>query len=363
MSVEWLELRGFRCHAELSMRPELGINVLFGLNGAGKTSVLEAIGYGSTLRSFRRTPDGHLVGLGSDEAIVRLGVAAPGGEKRIEVSVPREGRRRVLLNGKRPTSNSLVAAALPVVAFLPDDLDLVKGSPGKRRDFLDELAAMLSPQAAASQRDYVRSLRQRNALLKQEGRRADEVTLSVWDERVATAGAEVALHRFALVDQLEPVVSAAYQSVAGRSVVRPTYRSAWASKVESRDISFLTADLLAALKERRLRDMDVHSTTVGPHRDEPAFTLDGRAVRTQTSQGEQRSVALALRLASYRLVEARHGVAPVLLLDDVFSELDVARSDGVMEILPRGQVFVTSAREDEVPVAGRRWRVSHGSVK
>ena len=269
----------------------------------------------------------------------------------------------VLLNGKRPKSNSLVAEGFPVVAFLPDDLDLVKGGPGRRRDFLDELAVLLSPQASASQREYVRALRQRNTLLKQEGRRADPVTLSVWDDRVAVSGAEMTLHRFDVLDRLKPIVSHAYESVAGRSAVRPTYKSVWVSNVETRDVTRLRADLLTSLEERRSRDMDVRATTAGPHRDEPALTLDGRAVRTQASQGEQRSVALALRLASYRLLEARHGVVPVLLLDDVFSELDLARSRGVMEILPRGQVFVTSAREDEVPLAGRRWRVSPGSVK
>jgi len=360
--LKWLELRDFRCHRELSFRPEEGVNVLIGPNGAGKTSVLEAIGYASALRSFRRTPDAALIRTGADEAIIRVGLDFPGGERKIELELPANGRRRVLLNGKRPRANAELSESLPIVAFLPDDLDLVKGSPGRRRDFLDELAGQLSPQAAAVQGEYARAVRQRNTLLKQEGRNADLVTLSVWDERVAAAGGEVTLHRLQLMDRLNPVLREAYGSVAGDAKVEAVYRCGWTENLESREADRLSGDLLGALEERRSRDMDIRATTSGPHRDEPAFDLEDRVVRTQASQGEQRSVALALRLASYRLLEERHGIPPILLLDDVFSELDVSRAEGVMEVLPRGQVFVTSAREDEVPVAGRRWQVRAGSL-
>ncbi len=362
MYLEWLELRDFRCHGQLGFEPEPGVNVLVGGNGTGKTSVLEAIGYASTLRSFRGTPDGALVRGGEREAIIRIGLKSPGGGRKIEIRLRYQGRREVLLNGKRPKSNVELVETLPVVAFLPDDLDLVKGGPGRRRDFLDELAGQLSPQAAAVQADYARALRQRNTLLKREGRRTDPVTLSVWDERVAVAGAEVMLQRLKLLDRLEPAFVIAHVSVSGGAAVQPVYHSAWTENLESRDVDRFASDLLGALQERRTRDMDVRVTTSGPHRDEPAFTLEGRMVRSQTSQGEQRTVALALRLASYSLLEERHGLAPILLLDDVFSELDVNRARGVMEILPKGQVFVTSARENEVPVEGRRWQVHAGSL-
>jgi DNA replication and repair protein RecF len=355
-------LGDFRCHQSLEFRPEPGVNVLIGPNGAGKTSVLEAIGFASTLRSFRRTTDGSLIRTDAAEAIIRVGLETPAGERKIEIALPSEGRRQVLLNGKRPRSNADLNETLPVVAFLPDDLDLMKGGPGRRRDFLDELAGQLSPEAGAVQAEYARALRQRNTLLKQEGRNADQVTLSVWDERVSTAGGSLVAHRLRLLDRLDPVLGSAYRSVSGDSIVTSVYESRWARSLESRDGSVFADELFTALEERRSRDLELRVTSVGPHRDEPSFDLDGRVVRNQASQGEQRSVALALRLASYRLLEERHNAAPVLLLDDVFSELDVSRAEGVMEILPRGQVFVTSAREDEVPVAGRRWNVEAGSL-
>ena len=362
MYLTWLEMRDFRCHERVEFIPEAGVNVLIGPNGAGKTSILEAIGFASTLRSFRRTPDGALIRTTAPEAIIRLGVTNPAGERQIEISIPAGGRRKVLLNGKRPRGNHELAKTLPVVAFLPDDLDLVKGSPGRRRDFLDGLAAQLSPEAAAVQADYARGLRQRNTLLRQQGRSADTATLSVWDDRVAAAGGAVMQHRLELLDRLRPVLADSYESVSGSAALFPAYETRWTEQLDQRDSSRFAADLLRALEDRRIRDMDVRATTSGPHRDEPSFTLENRAVRTQASQGEQRSVALALRLASYHLLEELRGTPPVLLLDDVFSELDASRSEGVMQILPRGQVFVTSAREDEVPVAGRRWMVEAGRL-
>ena len=362
MYLNWLDLFDFRCHDKLAFRPEPGVNVLIGSNGSGKTSVLEAIGYASMLRSFRRTPDRELIRNGAEEFIVRTGIATPVGERKVEIRLPLEGRRQVLLNGKRPHSNAELSEALPVVVFLPDDLDVVKGGAGRRRYFLDELAGQLSPQAAAAQSEYARALRQRNTLLRQEGRSADPVTLSVWDERVAVTGGAVMVHRLELLDRLRPALVVAHSAVSRGSTVEPAYGSKWTKNLESRDVDVFASDLMQVLEDHKLRDMDVRATTSGPHRDEPGFMMEGRVVRSQTSQGEQRSVALALRLASYRLLEERHGFAPILLLDDVFSELDVDRAEGVMEILPRGQVFVTSAREDEIPVAGRRWQVSAGSL-
>jgi DNA replication and repair protein RecF len=360
--VEWLDLVDFRCHPELHFEPESGVNVLLGPNGAGKTSILEAIGYAGTLRSFRRTPDADLVRAGAGEAILRSAVRGDAGTREIAVSIPSSGRRRVLLNGKRPKANNELSDTLPLVAFLPDDLDLVKGGPGRRRDWLDELGARLSPETAAVQAEFSRSLRQRNTLLRQEGRGADPVTLSVWDERIASAGGRLTHRRLELIERLRPEVADAHERVAGEAMLSLRYRSHWRPSGEH-EASALEAALMDALARRRGKDMEVRATTVGPHRDEPMAVLDERSARSQSSQGEQRSVALALRIAAYHLLESRVGRPPVLLLDDVFSELDVGRAEGVLELLPRGQVFVTSAREDEVPVVGRRWRVAPGRIE
>jgi DNA replication and repair protein RecF len=366
--LDWLELRDFRSYHDLRFEPSPGVNVLVGANGAGKSNVLEAIAYLSSLRSFRRAPDAALVREGAAEAILRGGFGRESGEVRVEVEVRAEGRRTILVNGKRPPRFAAVAAEVPVVGFLPDDLDLVKRGPALRRDYLDELAAQLSPAAGADQADYDKTLRQRNALLRRDGRAADPLTLEVWDRRLAEVGGRVVVHRLALLERLLPPLQSAYRTVGhGAATLRPVYHAGWVEMQAVGEGSFLdpasyAAALTIALAERRHRDLEQRTTTAGPHRDEPAFLLDDMPVRSQASQGEQRSVALSLRLAAYRMLEDRHGQPPILLLDDVFSELDLSRVAGVMELLPRGQVFVTTARDDEREVEGTRWTVEGGRV-
>jgi DNA replication and repair protein RecF len=263
-----------------------------------------------------------------------------------------------------------VATTAPVVAFLPDDLDLVKRGPALRREYLDDLGAQLVPTVGADQREFEKALRQRNTLLKQEGRDADRMTLDVWDARLAAAGGRLLANRLRLLGRLCDRLSKAYRTVGGATdeLLLPQYRSSWFEVGEivagmDPDEELLASQLLSALEERRTRDLEVRSTSAGPHRDDPGFVLDGREVRVHASQGEQRSVALSLRIGAYQLLEERHGRPPILLLDDVFSELDSRRADGVTALLPHGQVFVTSARDDEVPDMGRRWRVVGGAIE
>ena len=365
MHLGWLELRDFRSYEALEFRPEPGINVLVGRNGAGKTTVLEAIGYLSALRSFRGSPDTALIRTGRPTAVVRGGFERRSGESRVEVEIPTVGRRRVLFNAKRPQRFANVAAELPLVAFLPDDLDLLKRGPAGRRAYLDDLIGRLHPSAGADLGEYEKTLRQRNSLLRNEGRNTDPLTLDVWDERLATSGSRVLAHRLRLLDRIAPVLADAYRTVGGTEALAFSYHAAWFGAVNaatSRDPADHEATLGAALLERRPRDLDQRTTTLGPHRDDPGLLIDDRDARTQASQGEQRSSALALRIAAYRALEERHDRPPILLLDDVFSELDPQRAAGVLELLPHGQVFVTTAREDEVPVDGRRWRVHEGEV-
>lgn len=363
MHLGWLELGDFRCYHELSFRPDEGVNVLVGDNGAGKTSVLEAIAYLGLLRSFRGTADDSLVRTDSSEAVLRGSFSRGGGEVKVEVALPAAGRRKVLMNGKRPTRNRDVLAEVPIVAFLPDDLDLVKRGPALRRQYLDDLAAQLRPQAGADQADYDRALRQRNSLLRQEGRQADPATLDVWDERLSAAGSLVYSSRRRARLELQPHLESGYRSVGGDGEVGWSYGANWGADDNTPDGDETEAALLAALAARRNLDMERRATSVGPHRDDPALTLNGRSLRSQASQGEQRTAALALRVGSYRLLTAARPTTPILLLDDVFSELDAGRVAGVLELLPDGQVFVTSAREDEIPVEGHRWTVRDGAVR
>ncbi|MCZ7534393.1 MAG: DNA replication/repair protein RecF [Acidimicrobiia bacterium] len=361
MNITWLEARDFRSYETLRFEPDEAVNVLVGDNGQGKTSVIEAIGYLGTTKSLRGVADEALIREGTSSAVIRGAFDGRASETVIECEIPMEGRRKILVNGKRPTRMRDVLTTVSMVAFLPDDLDLVKRGSAIRRGYLDDLAARLWPQAAAVQTDYDRALRQRNALLKQEGRATDSLTLDVWDERLARAGAQVLQHRRAVATNLQPHLEEAYLVVGGSGKLRWSYRSTWGSD-GVRDNDDLAEAFMAALATRRGKELEIRSTTVGPHRDEPELMLDGRNARSMASQGEQRTTALALRIGSYRLIEEVRDQTPILLLDDVFSELDPSRAARVLDLMPTGQVFVTTAREDEVPIRGRRWSVRDGKV-
>lgn len=362
MHLAWMELVDFRSYETLRFEPAPGVNILSGQNGAGKTSILEAIGYLGTTKSFRGVPDRALIREESTSSIVRGGVGGGPSEITIEAEILAEGRRTFLINGKAPKRLHDVSLLVPLVVFLPDDLDLVKRGPAKRREYLDDLSSRLWPQASQDLSEYDRSLRQRNALLRHGGRSTDLVTLGVWDDRLASAGSRVLLHRRSIAVALQPHLYRAYREVGGEGSVEWFYRSTWNSQSAS-DLAALQDSLLAALSESRKKDMDVRATTVGPHRDEPGLLLDGRPTRTQASQGEQRTVALALRIGAYQLMEELLYRKPILLLDDVFSELDEERVQRILPLIEDGQVFVTTTRDDDLPIQGRRWSVEEGSVR
>ena len=361
MILSWLELRDFRVHEELSFSPDPAVNLLVGDNGSGKTSVLEAIGYLATLRSFRRSPDSAMVRVGAEAAVVRGEFRGRVSTVKVEIENPAEGRRRVLLDGKSARSRAEVAEHVDVVAFLPDDLDLVKRGPAYRREWMDDLAVMLWPGAAAEQQDLERAVRQRNALLKREGRRADLPTLDVWDQRLSVLGAAVLRRRLEALALAGPHLSAVHSRLAdvdggSGEPLSWEYRSTVPGVIDA--AGELEAAMARALAEARPHDVDRRVTTVGPHRDDLELSLGRRDVRTRASQGEQRSVALGLRLLAATLSAERRDVAPVVLLDDVFSELDPDRGRRLVELLPPGQVFITSAHPSEVPLGGAVWHMT-----
>jgi DNA replication and repair protein RecF len=367
--LSWLELDEWRSHPTLAWSPDPGVNVLVGPNGAGKTSILEAVAYLSAVRSFRGSPDEGLIRVGAERAVVRGGFEKPAGESTVEIEIPRRGRRRILVNGKRPARQSAVAHQFPVVAFLPDDLDLVKGSASSRRVFLDDLGSRLAPGYGAALSEYESVLRQRNALLRQEGPAIDPVSLEVWDERLVGMATMVWAERVELVDGIAPELAAAHDAVSGGADrLGIGLDPAWGEPRGVVDAVSFDPDAAAGrlaneLVARRRRELEQRTTTVGPHRDELHLDLGGRPARAQASQGEQRSVAVGMRVASYQVLADRHHEPPILLLDDIFSELDDARTAAVANLLPRGQVLVTTTRHDEVPGSARRWQVSEGTVK
>jgi DNA replication and repair protein RecF len=334
-----LWLTDFRSYdsAEVAFAP--GLTAVLGANGQGKTNLLEAIGYLATLGSFRGAPVDALIRSGCSQAVVRAVGERDGRELLIEAEVVAGGRSRVQVNRQRLARSRDLLGALRVTVFAPDDLTLVKGGPAERRRYLDDLLVALHPRHDALRADVERVLRQRNALLKQcaGGSRFDEsarTTLDVWDAKLAESGEALARARVELVAQLEPALQSAYASVAPQAGTDVSARY---------DASWLGQGLAAALAAARPDELRRGVTLVGPHRDDLDVQLSALPARTHASQGEQRSLALALRLAGHAVVTASTGTPPVLLLDDVFSELDPGRSDALLAHLPAGQTVLTSA--------------------
>lgn len=365
MLLDRLYVTDFRCHDTVEFAPGPRVNVLLGGNGAGKSSVLEAIGFLATLRSFRRASASAVVRVGRETAVLRGQFTGEAGALEVGVEIPAAGRQRVKVDGKRAPGRGEVADRVALVAFLPDDLDLVKRGPAYRREYVDDLAVQLWPAAAADQRDYERALRQRNALLRREGRAAPIRTLTVWDERLCALGAAVIRRRLEALSAVAGSVSGFCREVSGGGERVDWQYVAMGVGPLGSDASWaeVAGALGAGLSEARAQDLDRRTTTVGPHRDEVEILFQGRDLRTRASQGEQRTVALALRVAAFDLLADRRRAAPVLVLDDVFSELDGPRRARLVERLPHGQVFISSTHREDVPVAGMSWAVAPGSIR
>jgi DNA replication and repair protein RecF len=330
----WLtDFRNYE-QAELTLAP--GLTALMGDNGEGKTNLLEAIDYLATLSSFRSAPRDALVRTGSDRAIVRAEVGEAGRTSLVEAELPVIGRDRILVNRQPLRRARDLLGTLRTTVFSPDDLALVKGGPGERRRLLDDALVACLPRHDATRGDLDRVLRQRSTLLKQAGGRlSPEIasTLEVWDTKLAELGDGWGRVRDDLVRQLAPVLARSYDDIAPRPAdVRLTYDAPWREH-----------GLAAALAAARHDDLRRGVCTVGPHRDDLVITVDGMPARTHASQGEQRSLALGLRVAVHLLVGEAAGASPVLLLDDVLSELDPARATALLGTLPPGQALLTTA--------------------
>jgi DNA replication and repair protein RecF len=331
-----LSISEFRNIAEATITPDpVGTTVITGRNGAGKTSLLEAIGYLATLQSFRGSAKEALVRIGADRAILRAATVVGDRAMDIEAELAATGRSRTLVNRQTVRRRGDLGDALRVTVFSPEDIAVVRGGPAERRRFLDDTLAVVVPKATLYVDETAKVLRQRAALLRRAGGRLSpevEATLDVWDARLDTAGTALVEARETLTQQLTPLAEQHYSRLAGVDVkVGLHYRRSW------------TGTLRDALLASRADDLVRGITLVGPHRDELELTVSGLVGRTHTSQGEQRSLALAIRLATHQLATERLGSAPVLLLDDVFSELDPFRTRALLEGLPPGQSLLTTA--------------------
>ncbi len=357
MHLQRLWLTDFRSYssAELTFAP--GLTALLGANGQGKTNIMEAVGYLATLSSFRGAPTEALVRNGANSAIVRAEGEREGRALLIEAEISPTGRSRVQVNRQRLTRTRDLLGALRVSVFSPDDLELVKGGPAERRRYLDETLVARRPALDVLRSDLDRILRQRNALLKQAGGRLTpeiEATLLVWDAKLVDAGEALADARTSLIADMAAVLARAYDDVAGCS----------ADVVAHYDAPWRAEGLAAALDAARRDELRRGTSLVGPHRDELLLTIDGLPARTHASQGEQRSLALALRLAAHRVVTESTGTPPILLLDDVFSELDPDRSWALLAHLPAGQTLLSSATG--LPPGAtpeQTYRIEDGSIR
>ena len=345
-SVGHLWLTDFRCLREIDVELASGLTVLQGANGQGKTSLLEAVGWVARARSFRGVTDAMLVRSGASEAIVRAEVTTSGRRQLFEAEIRVAGRNRILCNRQPVTRARDLHGLLRVTVFAPDDLALVKGGPAQRRDFLDDVLAMLAARYDAARSDFERVLKQRNALLR-SGVRDDEArtTLDVFDEQLVHAGAELTRGRLRLLERLVPAVAQAYETLAldARPISAVYVSESADAPWTALDADGIEEQLRDALVRRRRAEIDRGLTLVGPHRDELQLMIDGLDARYQASQGEQRTLALALRLAGHLVVRELVGAAPVLLLDDVFSELDAQRAAALVHNLPPGQTLLTTA--------------------
>ena len=371
MRVAHLSLTDFRSYESLELPLTAGVTALVGPNGQGKTNIVEAVGYVATLSSHRVPTDAPLVRRGADRAVVRTQLVRDDRHLLVEVELTPGKANRARVN-KAPVPRSReVLGLLRTVLFAPEDLALVRGDPSERRRFLDDLLVARAPRLAAVRADYDRVLRQRNALLKTSGaaRRAgpsgDLRTLDVWDSHLARHGAELIAARLALVAALDPWVRAAYADVSAGGRCALAYRCSLGPEVELvPDADLLTAALLAALSRVRSQELDRGVTLVGPHRDDLDLEIGEFPAKGYASHGEGWSLALALRLGAYRL-HKDDGVEPVLILDDVFAELDAARRRRlVAHVKDAEQVLLTAAVAQDVPEAleGARVDVAGGKV-
>lgn len=386
MYAAWLELTDFRNHQATRCDFEPGVNIFLGPNGQGKTNIVEALAFFATLASHRVSSDAPLVRVDKAYALARLNIQAGGREQLLELQINARGANRVRLQRVEQRRASDILGLVHTVVFAPEDLALVRGEPAGRRRFFDETLGQSSPRMGELRLDYERVLKQRNALLKtiqqqQRGRRSDssadgtsiEHTLAVWNQRLAETGAALLAGRLKLLRDLAEPLDRNYQNLAGLdssvSVLQMVYESTCFPQQDLLSEQLAEAELasgiLMQLEQQRQAEFDRGLTLVGPHRDDVLFMLNGLPAKSHASQGEAWSTALAIKLAVFEWLRELSGEDPLLILDDVFAELDQQRRDKLAQlVVPVEQVFLTVAAPGDLPeqLVGKVFHVSGGSV-
>jgi DNA replication and repair protein RecF len=372
MWVQTLHLDNFRSYKEAHVEFAPGVNVLVGSNGQGKTNIVEAIYYLATLNSHRVASESSLVKSGELSAVIRSKVNQDDRALTIDIEISPGKTNRARLNRSPVPRVRDILGIVRVIMFAPEDLALVKGDPNERRNFMDQTLIQRTPRFMGVKSDYEKVLRQRNALLKSSHRENIDSTLHVWNEQLAQLGAEITHSRIQFIRDLTPFICTRYHLISGgekavsASEISLTYQSKYLTEG---DLELLTHN---DIKEQILGQLDLRKreefvrgvTLVGPHRDELFIRLGVLPLKGYASHGESWSAALALRVASADVLKA-DGIEPILILDDVFAELDVLRRTTILELTQDApQVFITAAVESDVPteIGGARFHISSDSI-
>ncbi len=360
MHLSHLSLKNFRSYSELDLPLTPGITIFLGRNGEGKTNIVESILYMAFLSSHRTSGDLPLVKLGESAAYTRAKIQHPDRELLVELEINAEKANRARINQNPIRSQKELFGLLQCIYFSPEDMDLVRGDPSERRRFIDQILTLRSPRMAGVISDYERSVRQRNALLKT---RASLTSLEPWDQQVAKFGAEIIAARLSLLTEFNPYFSKIYANISAEKPAHITYKASIDNPSVNSQENY--SALINTMAERRNQELDRGLTLVGPHRDDLILNLGEHLVKGYASHGESWSIALSLKLAAYELL-ITEGTKPILILDDVFSELDEERRTQLISLAQSAeQTFITVAVEGDLPknLTGTTYLVKNGSVK
>lgn len=382
MLVRHLTLSHFRNHTATDVELQAGVNLLVGFNGQGKTNLVEAIAYLATLSSHRVAGYQPLIQHDQPQSIIRALVSHEERDVLVEVELNRETPNRARINKSDAKRVRDVLGVVTTVVFAPEDLDIVKKDPSNRRAFIDDLVVQVWPRFAGVYSDYDRVLKQRNTLLRtarQTGTRGNSLsTLDAWDDQMVRLGSEIVNARLDLIERLRPFLTTAYQDIAianneptimvrsslvGASVLEDDEELPYLSFTERAAVETMYREKLASV---RAKELERGITLIGPHRDDLVLLLGGKSAKLFASHGESWSYALALRLASMKLLreETRTG-DPILILDDVFAELDAGRRNRLAELVAGNeQVLITAAVVEDVPESlnAQQFTVQNGEV-
>jgi len=354
-----LNLNNYRSYTTLDLSLDPGVSIFVGKNGEGKTNIAEAVLYLTFLSSHRASGNTPLIKLGNQSAYIRAKVKYPEREILVELEINSDKANRAKVNQNQVRSQKEIFGIVQTIYFSPEDLDIVRGDPGERRRFIDQLLTLRSPRIAGVISDYERAVKQRNSLLKT---RASADALNPWDKQVAELGGELITLRMLALDELKPIFNQVYKDISDTKPAEIVYKSSIENP--SLNQSENSEKIMERLVNNRGAELDRGLTLTGPHRDDLLLILGDHAVKGYASHGESWSIALSLKLATYNLLKL-DGLSPILILDDVFSELDEERRERLAEIAKGAdQTIITVAVENDLPksITGTKYLVRAGAV-